>query len=313
MAIFASPQRNLAALTTLLSGIFNDAYLAGLGNLDNWAPSHTKIIDTVKRAVTYIFYGDANPIEEVGENENYRYDDLLGFHLEQTMREFQGGVQISKKDYVDDDLGILNDQVTALATRYSDIWNVLAVEILNNGATTVETYDAVSLYNNAHIIGDGTFDNLLAGTAVFAVDIQTVYQSMLLFPSDKNELRPFNVPTHVVHPTGMIFEVKTALNNAWDGSTTSATENVNQGLVKPIIEPRLTDANDWFAFRSAGAEVPFVGITNKAGSSTNEQLVNMNKPSVGGVVTDKLYYWAIHLIRGLHPTHPHLHCKVVNA
>jgi phage major head subunit gpT-like protein len=313
MAITGSPQKTLAAVTTILDNLFQTTYQAGLGNLNNWAPQHTNVKDTVKRAINYIFYGDHNAPTEVDDYENDHYTEILGYQLERGLRQFQDGIKILRSDYNDDDLGILKDQVNALAQKYSDIWNILAVEILNNGATAaVTTYDAVPLYDNAHVIGAGTFDNLLVGTNVFATDIQTCYNAMMLFPTDTNLLRPANFPTHVVHPVQDLFEIKEVLNNSWNPADNKATENVNKNLVTSIVEPRLTDVNDWFAFKSGGGETPFVGITNKKASSTGEKLVNDNKVSANGQITDKDFHWKIHVYRGLHPTHPHLHAKVVN-
>jgi hypothetical protein len=134
---------------------------------------------------------------------------------------------------------------------------------------------------------------------------------MLEFPTDTNLLRPENIPTHVVYPTSIHWEVRGDLESTWL-PTGDTDKNINKGLVSPILEPRLTDANDFFVFRSAGAEKPFVGITNKKASSTGEKLVNDNKVSANGQVTDKAFHWKIHVYRGMHPTHPHLHAKVVN-
>jgi phage major head subunit gpT-like protein len=313
MAIYGSPLKTLAAITKILDNTFQTSYQAGLGNLNNWAPQHLREKDTVKRAIDYIFYGDVDAPTEVEDYENDHYTEILGYNLERGMRQFQDGFKILRSDFIDDDLGILQDQVNALAVKYADIWNLLAVEILNNGATAaVTTYDAVPLYDNAHIIGLGTFDNLLVGTNDFSVDIQTAYNAMLEFPTDKNLDRPSNIPTHCVYPVSMRVEVGRDLNNTWNPDPNQHDENPTKKLVNGIMEPRLADVNDFHIFRSEGAEIPFVGITNKKASPTGEKLVNDNKISANGQITDKDYHWKIHVYRGLHPTHPHLHAKVVN-
>jgi phage major head subunit gpT-like protein len=139
MAISGSPQPTLAQVTTFLNKSFNDIYQAGLGNLNNWSPQHTEIIDTVKKAVDFIFYGDMDAPTEVDDMENTQYTEILGYHLYRTLREFEDGVIIKRSDYYDDDLGALPKQVQKLAEKYADIWNILAVEILNNGVTAAVT------------------------------------------------------------------------------------------------------------------------------------------------------------------------------
>lgn len=316
MAITKDIQRDIAATSVVINNLFQESYKAGLGLNNNWVGPHVREFDTAKRAVDFVFYGNWNAPTQVGELQEYQYKEILGYLYELGMNEYQDGVQITKRDWLDDDLGILTSQVQALAEKYASIWRFLAVDILNNGATSaVQTYDGVPLYDNAHIVGAGTFDNLFAGTGTFADDLDTAYEFMELFVDDTNQVRDDNTPTHVVFHPSLRSEILTELES--QGSTTDAKNsgviNPNFRLVSPIMEQKLSDANDWFLFKSAGSQVPFIGITNNAASATGNALVSTNKTNANGQITDKIFKWAIHQIKALHPTHPHLHAKVVNA
>jgi phage major head subunit gpT-like protein len=315
MAITLSTPERLNNITRLLNREFQTSYKAGLELSNNWTPPHVAgPVDTVKRAVDFIFYGDVDEPEELGEFQDPEYVDLAGYELYLQMKEYQNGPRIPKKDWVADEIGALQQQVMSMGEKYSLIWRFLAIDILNNGATSaVTTYDGVPLYSNAHVVGLGTFDNLLTGTGNFATDLQTAYTAMQKFVNDKNVVRDANEPTHVVYPTELHFTVLETLRNRWDPRDEKSTENVNVNLVSPIVEQRLSDVNDWFIFKSTPSQKPFIGITNKAASSTNDTLVNMNKVNPANQIVDKFLKWSIHQYRGLHPTHPHLHAKMVNA
>jgi phage major head subunit gpT-like protein len=313
MAINKVTPNTLNAVSVLLSRLFHDIYKASLDQSSNWITPHMAVQDTKKAAIDFIWYGAVDEPEEVEDLQDFEYTDLLGYQFELGTREFQNAVRIPKKDFIDDDLGILNQQVQSVGATYANLWRFLAIEILNNGATAaVQTYDAVPLYDNAHIVGAGTFDNLLAGTGTFKTDIQTAYTTMQLFVNDKNQVRLDNTPTHVVVHPSQIFDVREVLVNSRDNRDNKNTENVTQGLVQSIVEPRLTDVNDFFVFRSTPTEKPFIGITNREASATNETLVSTNKVNSNSQITDKILNWAINQFKALHPTHPHLHAKTVN-
>ena len=318
MALAGITPRELNNTNVDLQKDFNDSYKASLEDSNNWAPPHVKVATTSKKLINYIFYGDMDSLDELNDLQNDEFETILGYTLNLDNTTYGKGVKITLEDFNADakDLSLLPQQVQIIATKAALLWKDLAISILNNGATAaVQTYDGVSLYNNAHVVGDGTFDNLLAGTGDFGVDLETLYQAMLVFQNDIGQVREGNIPTHVIHPIGLRKQVLEELN-----STSATVDNKNSGvvntnfrLVSPIMEPKLTDANDWFAMRSQGLEIPFIGLHNPGASPTRDQLVSDNRPNVQGQIVDEWLKWKYRTKRKLHPSHPHLHCKVVNA
>jgi len=180
-----------------------------------------------------------------------------------TNEDFETSIQFNKRDWRLDKTGHMSRRLPQLALAYSDHWNKLCVEIVENNPLA---YDGVAFFSTAHSIGDsGTMDNaLVAGTldalnvtvpAVPTADecvriLSGMAAHFLSFADDQG--RPANASAHefvMVCPPkmapGMVAAAKGALRN-------SGSSNPNLDLewnFTIVPEQRLSAAADCFMFR----------------------------------------------------------------
>jgi len=300
------------ALTKQVSLDFNKSYQNGLKELSRWVQPHTQIVRTMKEVVNFIFDGDTDRPTQRLQGDPITGRGALIYQWELGHDYYADSFTVPWEDWQTEEYGLLKQRASRWAEKYSALPRYKAVDILNDGETAAQnTYDGVPLYSNSHVLGEGTFDNLFAGTGDFKTDLETLTIAMMNFETDTGEKRLDNGPTHVVLPPGLHWVQLETLKNQWDARDYKNTENVTRGIVNPITEPLLTDANDWFAFRSIGSEKPFIQVLNpKIERTKSTPTLVSTKESI---IRNGVLEWVIDHAIGMHPTHPHLHAKVVNA
>ncbi len=142
------------------------------------------------------------------------------------------------------------------------------VDMLKFGDTSAEylTYDGAQLFSNAHTLGDGaSYDNLYAGLTLSGANLQTIKTAILQAP-----LGPGGVPLPALPGSKFFLIVPPALeatarmilyntvlpeNSPINSAATTATENPYRGMMELIVEPTLTDANDYYVIMTDGGSI----------------------------------------------------------
>lgn len=312
MAVTTKTPADLNALTRVASKLMHDAYQRGINDEQNWVEGMYMEESTTEDALLCIFYGALNQATESFGPGAIPYQTVFGSNIEFAKRQWKDGLRLRARDFFNEKYGMLKQQAMMLGTVYANIYHNQAAAILNNGTTAATTGpDGVPLYDNNHVHGLGTYDNLLAGTGNFAFDLKVAIQTMMKFPDDKGRPRYNNVPTHVIVPTSTFFDSRTVLNNTLDPADNKNTENPLKGFVKAFTEPLLIDANDWHAIRSAPGESPFIAVRDPNFDQNN--LIAEQNVTTENFMSFEEFTWRIMADRALYNSWSHLFALTVNA
>lgn len=130
-------------------------------------------------------------------------------------------------------------------------------------------YDGQNFYDTDHSEGDsGTQSNELTGTGTSLAQITTDYYTakaaLTGFKDDKGvPLHPYDFrPVIWIPNDATLIQRFDALANAV--LTGNGETNVLQGKFSVVVDPRLTDANDWYMFRADTIMKPFFRVNREA-------------------------------------------------
>jgi hypothetical protein len=311
MAVVIKSIADLNALEKTMARVLQDSYQNGLKDPFNWVNGMFTQVDSVDDAITNIFYGSVGDPTRVLGPGSINYSTLMGSSYEFRKHQYKNGIKIDVHDFLADKVGFLPEMVRSIADKYASIYRIEAVDILNNGATSaVLTADGVPLFDNAHVYGLGSFDNLLAGTNNFRTDLIAMIQAMAGFADDQGLKRWNNVPTDFIVPQSIMFETREVLDSPNDPRDNKNFTNVLQGAGRAWIEPRLTDTNDWFGIVNNPGEKPFIAVRHPV--LDNPTLIPDMDVRAENIMAFEYFSWRIQAERALFPTWAHLFAKNVN-
>lgn len=197
-------------------------------------------------------------------NGNITYNDMYqGYDVVETHKQFQGGFQIERVLYDDDQYNIMDRRPAALATATARTKESHGARLFNN-AFSVDSYfyshsEGVALCSNSHTTTSGAstatgFDNL-ATSALTAVALEAARIQMVNFRGDRAERILVQPDTILIPNQGTMEETAWEIVNS-KGKLDTADNNANfqQGKWKIVVWPFLTDANDWFLIDSQMAK-----------------------------------------------------------
>lgn len=146
----------------------------------------------------------------------------------------------------------------------------LISDLIINGETAL-CYDGQNFFDTDHSEGDsGTQSNELTGTgttlAQLTVDYYTAVTALNGFKDDKGfPLFPADFRPLVWIPNNAALRQQfEALQNATlGGAGGSGNTNILANRFDLVVDPRLTDANDWYMFRPTGTVKPFIFINRE--------------------------------------------------
>lgn len=164
--------------------------------------------------------------------------------------------------YIIDQNTVEDDQHSLIDQRHRDaakLWLMFkdqqVADLLNNGATSGNnSYDGVTFFNDAHVIGATTFDNTIANTAVDATKPTTA--EMKVIASDLN----------VQIQGAQDDQAQEGYNWPSLGKTIFLGSQLYERAFKEVINATLTGGGDSNPFFGGLGEVmisPFLGTTNE--------------------------------------------------
>jgi phage major head subunit gpT-like protein len=160
--------------------------------------------------------------------------------------EYTATIGVLKKDLMNNRTGSIEKRVRQLAQVAAAHPNKVLTDLMVAGTTGLH-FDGTAFYADAHTSGTG--DNLLAGagatTANLAADLAAVEAAFRVFTAENGE--PFHgdskLTMHFEVPPAIAYNMREAVN----ATIISSTSNVNMGIGTVRPNPRLSDANDWYA------------------------------------------------------------------
>jgi len=237
----------VAGVYTNYRSEFNEYYAAALKEFP-LADLVTEVPST-KDTEDYSWLGDLPAVREfVGERV---YKGIAVHNYSIKNKTWENTIAIDADTFED------TNQVVQIRPRVQDLaasivrhkFSLLTTLIEANGTV----YDGQALYSNSHSSGEsGTQDNLLSGAGTSVANLKT---DMI---AAKAALRKFKTDTGEYVNAGMNLVVMAppALEGVFDeflnATIISQTTNIFKGAAKLIINPYLTDANDWYLFNVVG-------------------------------------------------------------
>ncbi len=229
----SSPLYNLMGVETSQSSV---EYSQGVGDF-GLVPEYNS--STAEGAAAAIQYDSFDPLYEATF----------------THKEFALGVAVERKLWDDDRMGTIRRKASTLGNTFGATRAYHASSILNNAFATVTGPDAVYLASASHPTSttDSTAVSNLGTTALSYAAVNTVLAAGAAMKNDRGLPMPIiydvlYVPvalkSKAIEITGAPLKPGTADNDA----------NAIAGL-RTVVDPYLTDANNWFMISSAEARL----------------------------------------------------------
>ena len=207
-------------------------------------------------------------LQEMPEFEEWLGDlnskDLEDYSYTIRNKEFAASVAIHVNELEDDKYDIIMPRIASMAGKERGYWGKLLHTILLAGTTNL-AYDGIAFFSNAS--GVRINDNLLAGTisaatptvAQAAADVNTARKSMMAFTNSRGEILGI-VPDTFVIPPNLELVFLSLMNSTADPTTSnSGTKNPYSSMIQRlIVDPGLTDANDFYCLATRYSVGPFV-------------------------------------------------------
>jgi phage major head subunit gpT-like protein len=197
-------------------------------------------------------------------------DDLGDYTYTIKNKDFGAAVKVRKNELEDDKMDIIRPRISGLPAGERRKWGKLIHDLIVNGHTN-KAFDGVAFFSDAS--GVRLNDNLLAGTisagtptlAQVAADIKTVRAAGMKFKNTRGEVVGVVFDNFVVPPDLEILFRQLQTSSADPTTSNSGTANPYRGLIKSVIvDPGLTDTNDFYAFASGYSVGPFVRQKRRA-------------------------------------------------
>src|SRR5574344_778252 len=243
---------------------FNRAFVQGAADANKgslWgqlAGIGTRIPST-KGVEDYRWLGGIPAFQKwVGER---KIDQLKDYHYYIQNDRFQAAIRIAEDDLNDDSYGMYETQVRGLPGSIEDTWAQTTYSMLQN-EKTAKAFDNVAFFSGA--TGERKFSNLLTGTISAAnptldqvkKDVNTARVAMAMYKDDDGKALGIVPDTFIVHPQmEMLF--RQLFNSTADvsDSKNSGVANPFAGVGRVIVDPGLTDVNDFYALALNGYSV----------------------------------------------------------
>jgi phage major head subunit gpT-like protein len=190
-------------------------------------------------------------------------DDLANYAYTLRNKHFAAAVGVDSDELDDDKWNLITPRIQALAYRAAMHKGKLIHDLIANG-TSYLAFDGIAFFSDA--TGARVNDNLLAGTisaatptvAQIEADIRTMRNAMMGFVDDRGEIIGLTPDTFVV-PPNLEIGFRAVLNsNAWVSTSNAGAANPYQGMARVLVDPALSDANDFYGFCTTYPVKPFV-------------------------------------------------------
>ncbi len=257
------------ALTRGLKVIFNKA-LATFPLNESLMKVATTILSTGK-SETYGWFGDLALMREwLGQKKAKGIKD---YSYTLTNQDWENTIEIDRNELADDQTGMIAPRIQMLArTAQEHNLDIISDLIINGTSNTA--YDDVAFFSNA--AGDRVIDNLLAGSGItlanLETDLTTARATMMKFYFDHSDRKfGYKLDTIVCPPELEILFMKIARSSASPASSNPGVINPFTSIIKTVIvDPRLSDADDWYGFASTYPIKPLIFQDRKSLELTSQ-------------------------------------------
>lgn len=170
---------------------------------------------------------------------------------------FESSVAVDKDTLADDQLDRIRPRIQELALSARKHMARTVLELIKDGASKT-CWDGQYYFDTDHVWrNSGVQSNKLTGTGVtvdkLKDDFTSVRTNFLRLKDDEGEPMGL-VPDLIVCPPELEIGFRELLN----ASIISSTGNVMVNIADLLVNPYLTDTNDWYAFNTKMPSKPFI-------------------------------------------------------
>jgi len=279
----------LAGVLTNFRALFAESFEAAR-NLSPWREIAMEIPSTTLTE-THTWLGTTPTMKDVSKGDLI-LEGLPRFDFSIENKVWKAGIEVERAVFEDDKVGLLLPRLRQLGEEAARHPGQL---ILNLPVTNPNAFDAVAFFADTRMIGlSANVDNILAGTgttvAQFQTDLGSARAQMRKFQDDQG--RPMNLVGNIIMVPAELEQVAYQALNANQGSITQpAIPATEDGAIRSagyvvIVNPFLTDVNDWYLLHAAGSIRPFIYQTRVAPA-----LEGVTNPTTeSGVIRDRFIY-----------------------
>ncbi len=213
-------------------------------------------IPSTSASEKYGFLGDFPGVKEwIGDKTA---GALTDYNFTIANKDWYDAVEIDRNELEDDQLGRILPRIQGLARSLRRWKGQLIASLILNGTTGLA-------YDGSAFFADRTApnDNLLAGTGVtlaqVTADIASARAAMFVFVTDTSHVMALTMDTVVVPPElerTMLEAVMSPQNAA--GAGYGVYNPASTWIKRVLVNPDLTDANDWYGFCTTFPLKPFI-------------------------------------------------------
>lgn len=259
-----------------------------------------KIFRTVKTDRAYEIVNRVVGVEEaglVGENAAYPEKEIKQ-DIAKTIniKKFGFRINVSRELIMDNLFQPIQDDVSrAMGNSMTQTKERRSLNVLNNGFTTQQAQDGVSLFNTAHpLIQGGTQSN--AASVASALDLDSLWSgrnTMKTTVSNSTLYDQIYDAKYIVVPQQLERRANELVRSEWVPQSTENTANVIGSLTNLTVltSPLLTSTTAWFLIADPSV-VPEFGLRNFERESLSiNALFNVQGSEVGVAIDKDVYTW----------------------
>ena len=229
------------------------------------APSNwRKLVNVIPlrdmKTVTRLRRSDTDRYEVVPEGAEHKQGDFSSYKVTYEPKKYERGVNFTWEMLINDDLGAFRNIGRELGLAATNTISDFVIGFIKNNPVI---YDGVALFHANHgNLGALALSESTLSAAVTAMREQTSESG-----------NPLNiVPGYLVVPAELEFTAKKLVNSALVPGGSLNDVNVLQGMVEVLVEPLLTDANNWYLVAKPSS-IPTIEMGFLGGRETPEILV----------------------------------------
>jgi phage major head subunit gpT-like protein len=260
-------------------------------NMQPWRELAAQV-DSTGDAEVHAWLGTPPKMVDVTRGE-LQIEGLHPFNYTITNRTFKSAIEVKRSSFEDDKLNLIRPRLEQLGQEAARHPGELLFQLFTSGGLA---FDGTAFFADTRVIGrSANIDNIQAGSGVTAANLRTDLATNrgIMRKYQDDQARPMNlIPNTIVVPAEIEGAMWEALNPG-SGSATppipaSADGSWSAGGYLVMVNPFLTDANDWYLLHRSGAFRPFVYQERIAPSLEGLTTPNTDE----GVIRDRYIYTA---------------------